>query len=155
MEMRVEKKVILPAVTIALLSCIALMLTVIGGLYMYNTFADDAAPAYAQGAGTDKGPSWSATPVTVGGNQEMMVVIREVPNPYEPGEFSTQMNVYEIRGQGGKIDLYFVGSRILEYDFRIPDHSGVDSKSAKYNPLGVKEAADEFKAAMDKRNKKK
>lgn len=150
MEMRVEKKVILPAITIALLTCIALMLTVIGGLYMYNTFTDEAAPAYAQ---TDKGPAWSATSVTVGGNQEMMVVIRQVENPYETGKMATQMNVYEIRGQGGKVELYFVGARLLEYDFQIPEHSGVDSKGKGWSPLGVKEAADKFKEAMEKRNK--
>jgi hypothetical protein len=141
-----EKKAILPAVTIALLSCIALMLTVIGGLYAYNTFAGNAQPVAAQSAGTDKGPQWSASSITVGGNQEFMVVIKEVENPYEQGQKATQMAVYEIRTAGtAKADLYFVASRLLEYDFKLPDHSGQDAKGKGFSPLGVKKAVEESK----------
>lgn len=141
-----EKKTILPAVTIALLSCIALMLTVIGGLFAYNTFAGDAEPVAAQSSGTDKGPSWSATALTVGGDTEFMVIIKEVANPYETGKTATQMNVYEIRPSStAKAELYFVAARLLEYDFQLPDHSGQDAKGKGWKPLGVKEAIEKSK----------
>ncbi|MCG3185143.1 MAG: hypothetical protein ICCCNLDF_03331 [Planctomycetes bacterium] len=141
-----EKKTVLPAVTIALLSCIALMLTVIGGLYAYNTFAGSAQPVAAQSSGTDKGPDWSATSVTVGGDQEFIVVIKEVENPYEQGQKATQMAVYEVRPNStAKAELFFVASRLLEYDFKLPDHSGEDSKGKGWSPLGVKKAVEDSK----------
>lgn len=140
-----EKKAILPAVTIALLSCVALMLAVIGGLYAYNTFVADAQPVAAQS--TDKGPEWSASALTVGGDTQVMVVITKVKNPYDEsaGE-ATQMSVYEIRLSGtAKAELYFVASRLLEYDFQLPDHSDTSAKGKNWTPLGIKEALDKAK----------
>jgi hypothetical protein len=140
-----DRKAILPAVTIALLSCICLMLTVIGGLYAYNTFAGTAQPVAAQ-SGTDKGPDWSATSVTVGGDTEYMVVIKEVENPYDAGKMASVMAVYEIKpSSSGKAEMYFVSSRLIEYDLMVPDHSGEDSKGKNWTPLGVKKAIEEAK----------
>ncbi|MBZ0137974.1 MAG: hypothetical protein K8I27_16580 [Planctomycetes bacterium] len=141
-----DKKTILPAVTIALLSCVALMLTVIGGLYAYNTFAGEAQAVEAQSSGTDKGPKWSATALTVGGDTEFMVIIKEVENPYEEGKLATQMAVYEVRPSStAKAELYFVAARLLEYDFQIPDHSGEDAKGKNWKPLNIKEALEKAK----------
>lgn len=141
-----EKKAILPAVTIALLSCIALMLAVIGGLYTYNTFAGEAQPVAAQSSGTDKGPTWSASALTVGGDTEVMVVIREVENPYDTGKTATQMAVYEVRLTGtAKAELFFVASRLLEYDFQLPDHSDTSAKGKNWSPLAIKEAVEKQK----------
>jgi len=141
-----DKKTIFPAVTIALLSCVALMLTVIGGLYAYNTFAGEAQPVAAQSSGTDKGPEWSASSLTVGGDTEFMVVIKIVDNPYEEGKDATQMNVYEIRQSGtAKAELYFVASRLLEYDFQLPDHSDTPAKGKNWTPLAIKDALNKSK----------
>ena len=141
-----DKKTIFPAVTIALLSCVALMLTVIGGLYAYNTFAGDAQPVAAQSSGTDKGPAWSATALTVGGDTEFMCIVKEVDNPYEDGKVATQMAVYEVRQSGtAKAELYFVASRLLEYDFQLPDHSDTAAKGKNWTPLKIKEAVEKSK----------
>jgi hypothetical protein len=141
-----EKKAIVPAVTIALLSCVALMLAVIGGLYAYNTFAGDAQPVAAQSAGTDKGPDWSATALTVGGDTEFLVVIKEVPNPYEEAKMGTQMVVYELRQKGnGRAELFFVAARLIEYDLQVPDHSDQAATGKDWKPLGVKEALEKAK----------
>lgn len=136
-----EKKTVIPAVTIALLSCVALMLAVIGGLYAYNTFANEAQPVAAQ---TDTGPNWSATSLRVGGDTDFLVIIKEVENPYETGKMATQMGVYEVKPSStAKSELYFVASRLLEYDFQLPDHSGEDSKGKNWKPLKIKEALDD------------
>ena len=140
-----DRKAIVPEVTIALLSCVCLMLAVIGGLYAYNTFAGDAQPVAAQ-SGTDKGPDWSATSVRVGGDTDYMVVVKEVTNPYEDGQKASVLAVYEIRPNStGKAELYFVASRLIEYDLKVPDHSGEDSKGKNWTPLGVKKAVEESK----------
>jgi hypothetical protein len=141
-----DRKVIVPAVTIALLSCICLMLTVIGGLYAYNTFAGGAEPVAAQSSGTDKGPAWSATSLTVGGDTEFLCIVKEVANPYEEGKSANVMAVYEIRPNStGKAEMYFVASRLIEYDLQVPHHSGEDSKGKSWEPLGVKKAVEDSK----------
>jgi hypothetical protein len=140
-----DRKVILPAVTIALLSCVCLMLTVIGGLYAYNTFAGNAEPVAAQ-SGTDKGPNWSATSITVGGDTEFLCIVKEVPNPYEDGKMGNVMAIYEVRPNSqGKAEMFFVCSRLIEYDLMVPHHSGEDSKGKSWEPLGVKKAVEESK----------
>lgn len=146
-----EKKAILPAVMIALLSCIALMLTVVGGLYAYNTFADNATPVSAQSAGTDKGPDWSVTPVTVGGDTQYLVVIKKAPNPYQDGEADLQMAVYELHQSGtARCDLYFIAARTLKYDFMWPKISGKPTNTKAYDPAELKKQAEE----MQKKRKK-
>ncbi len=116
-----DKKTLLPVVSIALLSCIALMLTVIGGLYTYNTFVSDAQPVSAQAGngGTDKGPDWSVTPVTTGGDKQHLVIVRRVDNPYDDGT-AMQMAVYEVTGNNSRAQLYLVGSRLIEYEDPAP-----------------------------------
>jgi ABC-type enterochelin transport system ATPase subunit len=53
------------------------------------------------------------------------------------------MVVYEIRPNGsGKCELYFVASRLIEYDMKVPDHSGEDSKGKSWNPLAIKKAVE-------------
>ena len=136
-----DRKAIVPAVTIALLSCVCLMLAVIGGLYAYNTFAAGAQPVAAQS--TDKGPDWSATALTVGGDQQFLCVIKEATNPYEEGQKASVMAVYEIHPNStGKSDLFFVASRLIEYDMKVPDHSGEDSKGKSWKPLEIKKAVE-------------
>jgi hypothetical protein len=141
-----DKKTMLPAVAIALLSCIALMLTVIGGLYAFNTFADDASPVAAQSAGTDKGPDWTVTPVTVGGDTQYVVVVQKSENPYEAGKEDLQMAVYELRQSGtAKCDLYFIAARTMAYDFSWPNISGESTNKKSYEPASLKKAAEEAK----------
>lgn len=138
-----ENKLVLPAVGISLLACIALMLAVIGGLYAYNTFAGDAPAAYAQSSGTDVGPRWTVTPVTVGGNQELLVVVTEDDNMLDPGNKGRQMSVYELRTSGiGKAELYFVGARLLEYDSKLFEHSDVDARR-NFGVQDVKKAVEQ------------
>lgn len=135
-----EQRKVLPIVGIAVASCIALMLCVIGGLYAYNTFASKAEPVQAQ---TDVGPSWTVTPVTVGGNQEFVVVITQDKNPYEEGKVGRQMSVYEIRSNGtANAELYFVAARLLEYDSKLPIVSGEKTNGKKWDPLEIKKIVD-------------
>lgn len=141
-----DRKAIVPAVTIALLACVCLMLTVIGGLYAYNTFAGNAQPVAAQSSGTDKGPDWSATSLTVGGDTEFLCVIKEMPNPYKDGERANMIAVYEVRPNStGKAEMYFVASRLIEYDLQVPHHSGADSKGKGFEPINLKKTVEESK----------
>lgn len=146
-----DKKAILPAVTISLLSCIALMLAVIGGLYTYNTFVADAEPVSAQGnGGTDKGPSWSVTPITTGGDKQHLVIVREVENPYGSGQ-AMQMAVYEIQGNNATGRLYFVAARLIEYDFQLPYIQDTNTRGDGWEPLEIKQAVEEARAERDRR----
>jgi hypothetical protein len=121
------------------------MLTVIGGLYAYNTFAGSAEPVAAQ-SGTDKGPEWSTTSLRVGGEKDLLVVMKEVENPYEEGKKANVIAVYDIRSNNeGKAQMYFVASRLIEYDLQIPNHADEDSKGKGWEPLGVKKAVEEAK----------
>lgn len=137
-----EKKSVVPMLAIALLGCIALMLSVMGGLYAYNTFVATAPAVHAQ-AGSDKGPNWTVTPVTVGGNTQLVMVITEVENPFESGKTTKQMAVYEVKGNNGKADLYFVAARTMEYDFKFPDIQGVSTNNDKYSPVKLKKVAED------------
>ncbi len=140
-----EKKTILPAVGIALAACIALMLTVIGGLYAYNTFASGAQPAYAQSSGTDTGPKWTVTPVTVGGNQQYIVVVCEDENMFDSGP-ARQMSVYEVRQKGNaRGEVYLVATRVLEYDSKLGYLNDEQTTGKGYTPLGIKEALEKEK----------
>jgi hypothetical protein len=135
-----DNKGLIPVLAIALLACVALMLTVIGGLYTYNTFVASPQAAYAQSAGTDRGPYWTVTPVTVGGNQQYVVVIKEDDNAYEAGVKSLHMAVYEFNPSGqGRTELYFVAARVLEWDTKVPDHSGANTRSG-WKPDDVRKA---------------
>lgn len=137
-----EKKSVMPMVAVALLGCIVLMLSVMGGLYAYNTFLASAPAVHAQ-AGSDKGPNWTVTPVTVGGNTQLVMVITETENPYEAGKQTKQMAVYEVRGNNGKADLYFVAARTMEYDFKFPDLQGQAMNNDKFSPIKLKKAAED------------
>jgi hypothetical protein len=146
-----DRKTLVPAVTIALLSCICLMLTVIGGLYAYNTFAGTAEPVAAQ-SGTDKGPSWSVTSIRVGGEKDLLCVIKEAENPYEAGKLANVLAVYDIRSNNeGKAQMYFVASRLLDYDMMVPHHADEDSKGKSWEPLGVKDAVEKAKKEREKK----
>lgn len=138
-----------PVVITALLSCVVLMLAVVGGLYAYNTFVAEAEPVHAQGGGaSDQGPSWTASVVQVGGNQDYLVIISEEDNPLEEGQKTKQMAVYELKAGGeGKAKLFLVGCRTLAYDFKLVDEQEIGS-SKKYSPS-------ELKKAIDKMNKDK
>ncbi len=139
-NMDIEKKAILPVVGIALLSCIALMLTVIGGLYAYNTFASGAQPVYAQ---TDVGPKWTVTPVTVGGNQQYIVVVCEDENMFERGEPGRHMSVYEIRQKGNaRGELYLVAARVIEYDSKLGYINDEATNTKGFTPMELKKALD-------------
>jgi hypothetical protein len=149
--MNMDKKAILPTVAIAGLACVALMLTVIGGLYAYNTFASGAQSAYAQSSGTDTGPKWTVTPVTVGGNQQFIVVIVEDDNMYMPGTESRHMSVYEIRQQGNaKGEVYLVATRTLEWDSKIGFHNKEQSDGKGFEPDSLMKTFEK-----DSRKKKK
>lgn len=142
-NMAIEKKAILPVVGIALLSCIALMLTVIGGLYAYNTFAGSAQPAYAQSSGTDVGPKWTVTPVTVGGNQQYIVVVCEDENMFERGAPGRHMSVYEIRQKGNaRGELYLVAARVIEYDSKLGYINDEATNTKGFHPMELKKALD-------------
>jgi hypothetical protein len=120
-------------VTMGLLACIALMLAVIGGTYVYDTLLGKAQPAFADGAGTDKGPEWSVTAVKVDANQDYLVVIAEGPSPLDTGTKSKQMAVYQLRpkGQDGKGEIFLVGARTIEYDLRLEDVGNVNAKDVR------------------------
>lgn len=145
-----EKKTLVPALTIALLSCIALMLTVIGGLYTYNTFVDNAEPVAAQSSGMDAGPDWTVTPVTVGGDTQYTVICQRVENPYEQGAETLQMAVYEMRQQGtASCELYFIGARTLAYDFKFPYITDEKTNKKAYHPVELKATAEEMARQRD------
>ncbi len=139
-----NKNAMLPTVGMALLACIALMLTVIGGLYGYNTFAGGAQPAYAQAtgsSGTDRGPSWTVTPVTVGGNTQYVVIVAEEDNTYEAGKKSKVMTVYDLKSTGtAKAEMYLVATRLLEYDGKFPYINDTQTNKKGYEPIEMKKA---------------
>jgi hypothetical protein len=139
-----DKKVVLPVVGIALLACVALMLTVIGGLYAYNTFIGTS-PAVA--ANTDFTPKWTVTPVTVGGDTQFIVVVTEDENTLgDPGQKMRQMSVYEFRPSGtARSDLHFVSARVLEYDSKVPHLSGEQTNRKGFTPPELKRAWEQRK----------
>lgn len=146
-----EKKTIVPAISIALLSCIALMLTVIGGLYTYNTFVADAEPVAAQSSGQDAGPDWTVTPVTIGGDTQYTVIVQRVENPYESGKETLQMAVYELRQRGtATCELYFIGARTLAYDFKFPYISDEKTNKKGYHPAELKLTAEKLAQERNK-----
>jgi len=137
-----ERKSLVAVAGISVLACFVVMLAVIGGLYAYNTFVAEDAPVVHAAGGTDTGKTWSVTPVVIQGNQEYLVVMSEADNPYEKGETARMMAVYELRSSGqAKGDLYLVATRLIEYDFGIPDLTG-KSTSKGYSPLDVKKATE-------------
>jgi hypothetical protein len=120
---------------VALLSCIALMLTVIGGLYGYNTFAGGATPVHAQ---TDRGPNWTVTPVSVDGTKQFIVVVTEDSNPFIDVQRTRQMAVYELSSQRrGTAELFFVAARVLEYDSKMAEFGGQDA-TRRWGPREVR-----------------
>ncbi|MCF6227353.1 MAG: hypothetical protein L3J82_01640 [Planctomycetes bacterium] len=146
-----ETKNIRSTIIIGFLGCIALMLSVVGGLYAYNTFIADSTPVQAQ---TDSGKNWSVTNVRVGGDTDLIVVISEEPNPLDENNTTKQMAVYEVKQQGeSRARLYLVGARTLEYDFKFPDISDQSTKGNKYTPIALKKAAEEI--AKKRARKKK
>jgi hypothetical protein len=139
-----DKKSVLPVMAIALLACVALMLSVIGGLYAYNTFLADAPAVHAQSS--DKGPSWTVTAVPNQSGTTMMAVVAEVKNPLDENlGLTKQLAVYEIQGNNGKCDLYFVGARTLEWDFQLWDQSGETMTGKKWGPIGIRNSLEEAK----------
>ncbi len=95
-------KKLLGYVSVALLACCALMLTVIGGLYAYNTFAGSSSPVYA--AGTSEGPDWTVTSLLIDSNNEYIVVVTRTKNPIEDpsNPESLQMACYQLRARAAQ-----------------------------------------------------
>jgi hypothetical protein len=129
-------------VGIALLACIALMLTVIGGLYGYNTFAGNAQPVYAQvSSPTDRGANWTVSTVSPDGNKQFIVVITqgEVAGAGIQGA-TRQMSIYELSSRGNaRAQLWFVAARVLEYDAKLAEFHDQDA-SRRWGPQEVKAA---------------
>jgi hypothetical protein len=122
---------------VALLGCIALMLTVIGGLYGYNTFAGSAAPVHAQ---SDTGPNWTVTAVTPDGTKQFIVVVTEDDNPFIDVARTRQMSVYEINTSSqGRAQLWFVAARVLEYDSKLAEFGDTDARR-RWGPGNVRDA---------------
>lgn len=131
-----DKKALIPVIGIALLASIALMLTVIGGLYAYNTFAESAGPVQAA---TDNGTGWSVTNLRIG-SEDLIVVVAEGANMYEEGRTSKQMAIYQVKPQGnGRGELYLMAVRNIEYDMKLGYENKIQSQKA-YTPAKLKEA---------------
>lgn len=143
-----DKKV-LGYVSVALLACCALMLTVIGGIYAYNTFAGSAAPVYAA---TDKGTDWSVNSLLIDQNNEYIVVVTRTKNPIDdPSNPETlQMACYQLRARGseGKAELFLVAARTITYDLRL---EWVNDKELGGDPKKV--SPREIKKILDKEKK--
>lgn len=133
-----DKKSVMPVFAVAILGCIALMLSVIGGLYTYNTFLADAPAVHAQS--TDRASSWTVTSIDGGSGSQLLVVITEAKNPLDEALTSKQMAVYEMKGNNGKCDLYFVGARTLEWDFKFWDEQGKDMSGKGWGPESLQKA---------------
>jgi hypothetical protein len=143
---KVMDKKVLGYVSVALLACCALMLTVIGGLYAYNTFAGSANPVYA--AGTDKGPDWTVTSLLIDQNNEYIVVVTRTKNPIDDSANpeSLQIACYQLRARGseGKAELFFVAARTITYDLRLEwaNDKQLGGSSEKIAPREIKKILD-------------
>lgn len=143
-------KKLLGYVSVALLACCALMLTVIGGLYAYNTFAGSAGPVYAQ-SGTDVGPDWTVTSVTIDSNNEYIVVVNKSKNPIDDPSLpnSLQMACYQLRARGsdGKAELFLVAARTISYDLRLEwaNDKQLGGNADKVAPREIKKILDKEK----------
>lgn len=138
-----ETKNIRSTMIIGFLGCIALMLSVVGGLYAYNTFIAEPVPVQAQ---TDSARDWTVTPVRIGGDTDYICVIAEAENPFEKGQTTKQMAVYEVRQGGeGRGKLWLVGTRTLEYDFKFPYINDKSTKGSKYTPTAMKKESEKAK----------
>ncbi len=142
-----DKKAVLPVVSVALLACCALMLSVIGGIYAYNTFAGSAQPVYAA---SDKGPEWTVTPIRIEANNDYIVVMMKMKNPIDDPTYaeSLQMACYQLRSRGsdGKAELFFVAARTVTYDLRI---EWANDKELAFD--GKKVRPSEIKKLVDKK----
>ena len=138
-----DKKSVMPMFAVALLGCIAMMLSVIGGLYAYNTFLAEAPVVHAQG--TDRAGKWTVTPISTQSGNQLMAVICETTNPLEQSKNTMQLAVYDIQGNNGRCDLFFVGARTLEYDFKLYDESGKNMNTKGYGPYELKKAVEKAK----------
>ncbi len=142
-------KKLLGYVSVALLACCALMLTVIGGLYAYNTFAASSSPVYA--AGTDKGPDWTVTSLLIDSNNEYIVVVTRTKNPIEDpsNPESLQMACYQLRARGsdGKAELFLVAVRTITYDLRLEwaNDKQLGNSAEKVAPREIKKILDKMK----------
>lgn len=142
-------KKLLGYVSVALLACCALMLTVIGGLYAYNTFAGSSSPVYAAG-GTSEGPDWTVNSLLIDQNNEYIVVVTRTKNPIEDpsNPESLQLACYQLRNRGseGKAELFLVAVRTITYDLRL---EWANDKQLGNNPDKV--APREIKKILDKK----
>lgn len=143
-------KKLLGYVSVALLACCALMLTVIGGLYAYNTFAGNAGAVYA--APADKGPDWTVTSILIDQNNEYIVVVTRTKNPIDDSANpeSLQMACYQLRARGseGKAELFLVAVRTITYDLRL---EWANDKDLGNDPKKI--APREIKKILDKQAK--
>jgi hypothetical protein len=126
---------------IALLGCVAMMLTVIGGLYGYNTFAGNAQPVHAQSGSSDYGPSWTVTAISPDGTKQYIVVVTEDTNPFIGVEGTTrQMSVYELNSRSnGRAQLWFVAARVLEFDSKLAEFGDQDA-TRRWGPQDVEKS---------------
>ena len=97
-----------------------------------------AEPAFAAG-GTDRGPSWTATPIAIGGGEERLAVIQESENKFEKGEMAKVMAIYRVNS----MDLLeLTATRLIEYDLLHPNYGGKKAKSSP-TPQEMKKAVEE------------
>lgn len=134
-------KRVLPIVAVSLLACCALMLSVIGGVYAYNTFAGSAQTVHAA---SDQGPEWTVTPVRIDQNNDYIVVMAKMKNPLDDATNpeTLQMACYQLRAKGGdgKAELFFVAARTVTYDLKLEwvNHQQLGNSPEKLRPFEIK-----------------
>lgn len=134
-------------------ACLMLMLAIVIGLAAYNTFINNAqvVSAQATGSGTDKGPSWTVTPVIAGdANRQYIVVVAESEQDYV-GKIQKKANpkmlvpdrtrvknmaIYRLKPENSEMGIEFVGARTIEYDLMVPSLTKVDNHD-KWKPYEV------------------
>lgn len=126
-----DRKSFIPVAAVAAGACLLVMLTVLIGIFAYQSLVGNAQTVNAQAnnSGTDKGPSWTVTPVTWGdANREYLVVVAEsdrdfvgmAKRPSAPRPRVKNMAIYRLNPSNNKVEIEFVGARTLEYDLMMP-----------------------------------
>ncbi|MCC6574183.1 MAG: hypothetical protein IT462_10370 [Planctomycetes bacterium] len=125
-------------------ACLLVMLAIVIGLVAYNTFVNNAQVVSAQAinSGTDKGPSWTVTPITAGDvNKQYIVVVAESDRDFvgmsqKKSNPKTKvadrnrvknMAIYRLKPENSEMGIEFVGARTIEYDLMVPSLTKVDN----------------------------
>lgn len=157
-----DRKSLLPLAGIAVGACLMLMLTVVIGLFAYNTLVGNAQLVNAQtNPGTDKGPSWTITPVNWGdANRQYLVVIAESDRDYvvlgkrnaTPRPRVKNMAVYRLNPQSDHVAIEYVGARTIEYDMMLPTPAKVSQNDheRKWQPSDVFDFVKKFEERSEK-----